>query len=202
MALTELQKQLSSILPHITGFMSWLGSLSIAIDVARKYIHHRRGDTNASKPTAYHRLILGMSLCDMCASGGFMMSTWPMPTSITDAWDTRGTDGTCTAQGFFIQLGIGVPFYNLCLAMYYYLVIVRNSQLNGWAETCMHFVSVGYAVSAAISALVMDLFGYATFWCWIKGEYSMFRWIFWYVHQNIEVLCFFFRIMNGSHYLY
>ncbi|KAL7526342.1 hypothetical protein ACHAXR_001436 [Thalassiosira sp. AJA248-18] len=171
------EQKLQAILPRITGLMSWLGSLSIIVDiVVRKY--RKRGSN--SKPTAQHRLMLGMSFCDMCATTSWMMTTWPIPADTPNTYAAYGTYGTCQAQAFFMQLSLGVPFYNLCLAIYYYLVIVKNSQPSRVVEGCMHFVCLGAAFSTAIASLAMGLFGYALFWCWIKGEYNMFRWLFFY----------------------
>lgn len=61
-------------------------------------------------------------------------------------------------------MGIGVPFYNLCLAIYYHLLIVKNTKVSMRLERIMHFVSLGYAFTTAIASAVMDLLGYATFW--------------------------------------
>ena len=110
-----------------------------------------------------------------------MMSTWPIPSDQPNVYANYGNDASCKAQGFFIQLGMGVPFYNLCLSIYYYLVIVKiwPSQLGRAVEGSMHFVSLGYAISTAVSGLALGLFGYATFWCWIEGQHKMFRWLFW-----------------------
>ena len=37
-----------------------------------------------------------------------------------------GTTQTCKTQGFFIQLGLAVTFFNVSLSVYYYLVIARS----------------------------------------------------------------------------
>jgi len=104
-----IEQKLASILPHISGFMSWLGSLSIIVDVVRHY--RAKGKANR-KVCTYHRLMIGMSLCDMCASGAWMMSTWPVPADTPNSYATHGTEASCRTQAFFIQMGIGVPFYN------------------------------------------------------------------------------------------
>ena len=37
-----------------------------------------------------------------------------------------GNDATCTAQGFFIQVGTVAAYYNVSLAFYYYLAITKG----------------------------------------------------------------------------
>ncbi|KAL7534465.1 hypothetical protein ACHAWF_004842 [Thalassiosira exigua] len=179
MGLTLQQKKISSILPHITGLLSWLGSLSIIVDVIRKYRKH--GGGSRAKPKAYHRLMMGMSIFDMIASTGWMMSTWPVPAGTPGVWDARGNDATCNAQGFVVQMGIGSVFYNLSLATYYYLVIVKNSPPDGkWAEKVMHIVGPVFALVTSVTALALGMYGNSNFWCWITVEYSLFRWLFWF----------------------
>lgn len=192
-ALSHQQLQLTSILPRITGVMSWLGSFSIAIDVFRK--HHKGGNSNSNKnkPTTYHRLMLGMSLCDMAFSGALMMTTWPIPADTPGVHAAYGTEATCKTQAFFMQMGIGAPFYNLCLAIYYYLFIVKNIRPSPNLERCMHLVCFSFAFSTAIAGLAMGMFGYAAFWCWITAEHNIFRYLFfhgpiWVIIAAISVI--------------
>jgi hypothetical protein len=63
-----------------------------------------------------------------------MFSTLPIPEyskygEPTMIYGAKGTQGTCTTQGFFIQLGYTSIFYNVALS-FYYLVTVRYS----WRE--------------------------------------------------------------------
>mmetsp|Transcript_8269 Transcript_8269/g.14588 ORF Transcript_8269/g.14588 Transcript_8269/m.14588 type:complete len:411 (-) Transcript_8269:221-1453(-) len=177
MDLTRQQQQFASILPRITSFMSLIGSSSIVVDVVQKY--RKRGNSN-SKPTTYHRLMLGMSFCDIFMSGGLMMTTWPIPADTPDTYTTYGNDATCKTQAFFVQLGIGAPFYTLCLSVYYYLVIVKDSRPNLILERCMHFVCLSFAFGTVIASLALDLFGYAKYFCWFSAEHDLFRWLFWF----------------------
>mmetsp|Transcript_8493 Transcript_8493/g.18471 ORF Transcript_8493/g.18471 Transcript_8493/m.18471 type:complete len:463 (+) Transcript_8493:246-1634(+) len=177
MALTDQQMQLASNLPRITAVMSWLGSLSIIIDVVQKY---RNNGTSNSKPTTYHGLMLGISFCDLACSGGHMMTTWPIPADTPGAYAAHGTEASCKTQAFFIQVGIGASFYNLCLSVYYYLFIVKNIRPSITFERCMHFVCISVSLGTAVASLALDLFGSAAFWCWITSEHDLYRWCFWY----------------------
>lgn len=128
--------------------------------------------------------MLGMSVTNMSAAVCSGLSTWPMPEG--SAWHAFGTEGTCKSQAFFLQIGIAAPFYNLCLAIYYYLFIVRNapSKRIVFAEKFMHPLCLIYGVGTAIAALALDIFGPASFWCWIErgenGENEVYRWCFWH----------------------
>jgi len=172
------RQKLRSILPHITGSLSWLGSLSIIIDIIRKY---RNNNNNHKSITTYHRLMLGMSLFDLCMGTNQMLNTLVMPADTPNVYGCFGTEASCIAFGFLGQLGIGSPFYNLMLSIYYYLVIVKNSSPSATIEKCMHFVCISFAFGTAITALALGMLGYAGFWCWITAEHGKARLWFWYV---------------------
>ena len=89
-----------SFLPMFTGFLSVLGSgwLIIEIVTTRSKLH-----------TVYNRLLLSMSIIDVFVSIAYMFSTIPSPKSSYEVIWAFGNIQTCTAQGFFIQLGIIPP---------------------------------------------------------------------------------------------
>mmetsp|Transcript_8892 Transcript_8892/g.13342 ORF Transcript_8892/g.13342 Transcript_8892/m.13342 type:complete len:362 (+) Transcript_8892:86-1171(+) len=173
-SLTLVQQQLATTFPRISGSFSLLGSLSITVDIIRKY----RKD--AKKVTAYHRLILGMSFCDMVMSVAHIMATWPIPSDTPGAYAAYGNEATCNAQGFFGQFGIGSPFYNLFLTVYYYLLIVKDSKLSRNQEICMHVASLSFAFGTATAALALGFYGSVFIWCWITSEHTIVRLVFWY----------------------
>lgn len=60
----------------------------------------------------------------------WMVSTAAIPADdLFPVYGAAGNDGTCTAQGFFIQLGMTSIFYNCSLSLYYMLVVAL-----GWRE--------------------------------------------------------------------
>ena len=149
------QQKLASILPHITGFSSVIGCSAIIADVYRQYRKHHSTNNNHHKPSTYHRLMLGLSATGICQASTSGLSTWPMP--VGSAWQAFGNEGTCKAQAFFLQIGIGGPFYNLCLAIYYYLFIVKNisSRQIARVEQFMHPLCLLFAIGTAISGLAL-----------------------------------------------
>lgn len=65
-----------------------------------------------------------MSLYDVLESVANFASTWAIPADTSGVWHPRGNTWTCTAQGFFLTLGVAVPIYNAMLSYYYVMVCV------------------------------------------------------------------------------
>lgn len=115
------------------------GSLYIIYNVLKR---------KRNEQTTQHHLLLCMSLIDCTSSIAWGLTTLPVP--VTDengdptyVYGARGNDATCTAQGFFIQLGLTSPFYNLALAIYYMLVISygwREEQINNNKVGCWLYI--------------------------------------------------------------
>lgn len=153
-----------SIIPHFTGFLSVLGSLFIIIDI----LHPRNRAKKMRK--VYNRILLGMSLSDLCSSMAMSLSTWPMPNA-TNLYATLGTQGTCTAQGFFVQMGTAAPLYSGFLSVYYVLMVRYNwSETRGrmitW-EIRFHCLAWLLTLGTALAALGLEQYNPANLWCWI-----------------------------------
>ncbi len=109
------------------------------------------------------------------------LSTWPIPRG--GACLAAGTTATCTAQGFFLQItALCTPTYNVSLAIYYLLVIVK-----GWKETrvkkiekYLHALPICLGFGTAFAALGLKLYKSAVFLCWIGIEYGISRLAFMY----------------------
>lgn len=184
MSFTPTQKTLA-ILPKCTGFLSLLGSLFIFQDI----IIHKRPIKRV-----YYRIMIGLSCSDMIASMVNIFSTWPMPPD-SGAFLASGTTATCTAQGFFNELGnLATPLYNASLCAYYVLVIRQSwseTRIRIRAEKFMHAVPIVIASTISILGLVFKLYNNSGWLCWIakypkncsgptctRGEYAdIFRWV-------------------------
>jgi len=181
MVLSLTQRRVLAIVPKITGLCSMIGSLVIITDVARD--PKKRSQT-------YTRIMMAMSCYDFVTSCMYALSTWPIPRGSGPLY-AAGTTGTCTAQGFFIQLSLGAPLYNLSLAVYYLLVIK-----HGWSdvklaklERFVHPVVAATAFGIAIAGLPLKLYNNSNVWCWIAPNDRMnsnvnanfYRWAFFYV---------------------
>mmetsp|Transcript_14336 Transcript_14336/g.29506 ORF Transcript_14336/g.29506 Transcript_14336/m.29506 type:complete len:332 (+) Transcript_14336:66-1061(+) len=158
------QRKALSIIPHITGALSVIGSLSILYDILK--------DRSRKLHRPYYRILLGMSFFDVFASASLGMSTLPIPKGTEGVYGAMGTTRTCAAQGFFIQLMLVSPFYNLMLA-WYYLLLGKNKPLSEEAiaskyEKYMHAFAM-IPVLFAVMGLPLTLYNSADLWCWIAA---------------------------------
>ena len=70
--ISDAQRKALAVIPHATGPLSLLGSLSIIYDIL--FCDRQR---KLSRP--YYRFILGMSCADAITSLWLSLSTWPIP---------------------------------------------------------------------------------------------------------------------------
>ena len=148
-----------AIAPKCTGFISLCASTFIVQHVLRD--RKRRNLT-------YHRLLCGMSMSDMIGSFMCVLSTWPIPKG--EAFLASGTVQTCSAQGFFNQTAaLCTPTYNISLAIYYLLVVVRGWKEHRVAglEKYLHAFPIAAGLGTGIAGLVLKLFNGAGWICWI-----------------------------------
>lgn len=141
-----------AIVPKFTAFASILGSSWVILEVLTE-VEKRR--------SVYHRLLLMMSVYDVLESVWNFCSTWPIPIGTPNIWGNVGTQQSCSAQGFFLQLGLAVPMYNACLSAYYLLVIRYNTsdlKLKRQVEPVMHVFSFVFPVATAFASLGLTLY--------------------------------------------
>ncbi|KAL7480216.1 hypothetical protein ACHAW6_005909, partial [Cyclotella cf. meneghiniana] len=74
------------------------------------------------------QLLSALSFFDLLGSGAYSLTTLPTPES-DHLLGAKGDEQTCTAQGFFIQIGTIACLLNVSLALYYLLTIKY-----GWTE--------------------------------------------------------------------
>jgi hypothetical protein len=178
------QSKTLALLPKFTGFLSLMGSGFIFQDVVLHKNFHR----------VYHRLVLGMSCADMIASIVNILSTWPIPADSKGVFLASGTTQTCTAQGFFNELGnLATPLYNASLCAYYVLVIRSGwaeDKIKARAEPIMHIIPMTTALLIALLGVPFTLYNNSGWLCWIapyqcdddgtcvRGQHSsIFRWV-------------------------
>mmetsp|Transcript_23316 Transcript_23316/g.49237 ORF Transcript_23316/g.49237 Transcript_23316/m.49237 type:complete len:342 (+) Transcript_23316:164-1189(+) len=204
MGFSMKQKQALSIIPHITGALSITGSLSILYDIL--------SDRKRKLQRPYYRILLGMSIFDALTSFWVGLSTWPIPRGTPGVYAAVGTTATCTAQGFFIQLMVMSPLYNLMLSIYYFLVgkhHLTDEEIATRYEKFMHVCALAVGFGFAILGLPLTLYNNANLWCWIaayppecednSGEHGdvpcerghdswLYRWIIFYIPVWIVIV--------------
>ena len=157
-----------SIIQTVSSIASLISSAAIIWILYRSFL---RG---MSLP--YHRLLLGLSIADICSSVAQSFSTLPAPDPLDIIWNARGTKVVCQLQGFFIVLGsIGAPLYN-CSLCFYYLIVITYKRKNADAyvrkkfEIYLHAVPIATALIGATTILAMDAFHPNMTYCFIGAD--------------------------------
>jgi len=160
---SHLQQVALAIVPKITASLSLIGSGYIVFDGWRSKRRTKR-DRNT-----YHRLITGLSICDMVMSMGIFFSTWPMPEGTPNIYGAVGNTRTCTAQGFFEQIGVSAVMYNGSLSTFYYLRVRRGWPLSRIvkAEPWLHAIPLIFGLATMVAGLFLKLYNYGVWDCWI-----------------------------------
>jgi hypothetical protein len=158
------QQQIAlAVIPKVSSVLSLFGSAWIIIEVLT--------DSDVNKlHLSYHRLLFAMSIYDVLESTGNFFSTWPIPAETEGVIWSSGTTVTCSAQGFFLTLGVAVPIYNAMLSLYYVLVIryhFTEKTLRQWVEPTMHGIVFVWAFGTALYSTSTGLLNNANLWCWI-----------------------------------
>ncbi|KAL7474041.1 hypothetical protein ACHAW6_000039, partial [Cyclotella cf. meneghiniana] len=99
--------------------LSMAGSLFIIYDKLQTHQKHAK---------LMNQLLSTLSLFDIMGSIAYALTTLPTPES-DELYGAKGNTKSCTAQGFFIQIGTIACFLNVSLALYYLLTIKY-----GWTE--------------------------------------------------------------------
>ena len=163
MAFTYAQKKALSIIPHVTGPFSFVGSVCIIVEVIRDR-------SRWNKP--YHRLLFAMAFFDALSSVALGLSTWPIPAGSEGVYAPLGTQGTCSAQAFFIQANIASPMYNFCLSLYYLLLVkysMSEAQIQQRIEPWMHGCTIIFGLGTSVVCLGLGMFNNSNLWCWINA---------------------------------
>lgn len=153
---SEEQKQLLSVIPHVTGALSILGSAFIIYDVA----------SDRKKWTSpYHRLLFAMGVVDFVSSFATSLSTIPMPAESGDF--SYGNDATCALQGFFVHFNIASPLYNLMLSVYFLLTVSfkwSKEDVKKKIEIYLHGVPIAWSFVTAFIVLGQRGFHNSSLW--------------------------------------
>ena len=165
-ATTITQKKVLVWLPRTSGIVSAVCSLMVVGHIVW---------THGDRYSVYHGLVLAMSSYDIAGSIAWAFSAFPIPVhdefgSPTGVYGAHGSAATCTAQGFFVQLGYTGIFYNLALSIYYLLVI-----RYGWREERLRKIAVRLHAPPLLFGWGLALGGIPvyenSYWgCWILPD--------------------------------
>ncbi len=143
-----------TILRGVSGITSTISSSTLIWMMARSY---------DGLSTTQHRLLLGLSICDILSSLSHSMFNATAPSEDAyDTWNARGNEVTCDAQGFLLAVGtFGGLFYNAALTLYYLAVIKfgkSNEYIRRKIEPFLHGIPIVAAMTHSIIRLVGNHF--------------------------------------------
>ena len=135
---TMYTSSIGSNIARTSALLSTISSILIIVMISR---------SSASLSITYHRLMFGMSVCDMLASIAMALTTLPMPADmIYTQFEGRhiGTFGSCAAQSYAQNGGtLGTLFYNVALSIhYFYSVRTDKMKMRRSVETILHMCSM------------------------------------------------------------
>jgi len=172
--------KLLAIAPKIPALISIVCSYVIIREVVAELrcqtsnstsVNNRSRQRSASKSLL--RCFLLISVADIVFTTPWFVTTWASPSDLDYLYGNVGTVGTCTAQGFFLQLGnMAAPLMILTLAVFSLLMVryrwtdTQVAKLEPW------FYSVIWTVSLACAILPLPFDMYNNFIqvCWIVAS--------------------------------
>lgn len=152
------QEKAIAIVPKFTSLLSMFGSGFIIMKVIKK---------PRNQQTTYHRLLFGMSLCDLLASTCFFFTTWPIPRE-ENVYAASGNQATCIVQGFFSQFSLATAMYNASLSLFYVMKIRymwTTRRIERRLEPALHIVSLSIGIGTAIAGVVLKLYNNDSWEC-------------------------------------
>lgn len=176
---TENMK-IAVILTKVVSALSLIGSVYIIKSLLWPPPERRK-----KLKTTFNRLLLALSFSDVMSSIAFFVGTWAIPRYPfgfggidIGVWDSyfpwaAGNDGTCIAQGFFIQFGVMASvFFTGCIAMQYIFTVRCNwtEKRLRMAEKVFFSVSVSIPLITAIASAALGLLNPVSMgFCWIEA---------------------------------
>lgn len=156
--------------PAVITAYQWIcaisGSLSISGSSLIIYIILRGGGTQLLRTKS--RLLLGMSIVDICSSTAYAFSIMPTP-QVTGCSNGLGNISTCAAQGFFLQLGLAGPAYNAMLSIYFLMTIrysLNRRIIAEKYELLMHLYAITPVLVTAIIGVAKNMYFGEGGLCW------------------------------------
>jgi len=144
-------------MPRIGSLLSILGS-SILIYSVLSDRQKRKKVTG--------ELLVTLSAFDIIGSLGYVFTT--LPTPATDYIEGgKGNSASCTAQGFFIQLGTISMFLNVSIAFYYVLIIQFSWREHRLRKSRIYYLLyiVPVIVGSILAFAGIPFYSNAILWC-------------------------------------
>lgn len=155
-----------TIFSRTSAILSLCGSGLIMSIILSRWIKNKRIHSTRD------RLMFFMSCLDFSASLSHAFDVMPLPSDSYGIIGAMGNQATCTTQGFFIQLGFGVPLYNCMICLYTLLIIrfkISDHIIATRIEPLMHLICLGFAIITASAGAFLQLYNSNGSFCWIEA---------------------------------
>ena len=160
--------QAIAVTPKVTGILSIFGTCLIIF---------RFFKMKATLRKTYDRLMLGMSFIMLFGTFAFFLGQFPYLT-ITSP---NTTSPFCNFQGWLIQLGSAVFWYNgiLCTNFLLRIRFRWTEEAVSQIELRLHLIAWFYPLVTSFVALGLGMYGTAGPWCWIYSpDWARFTFFF------------------------
>ena len=115
------------IIYSVTGSISVISSAAIICHILR---------THKGLSSTYHRLVFGLCVGDLMSSFAFAFGSTATPKDMQYSLPSaHGNEGTCTAQGFILLVGIWMASLYNCMICFYYLSIITFNKKDGYIKS-------------------------------------------------------------------
>ena len=108
----------------------------------------------------YNQLVLGISSFDMISSLAFLFefALLPAGSSLPHA---RGNEQTCMLQAVMIQMGFTSVYFNLLLAIYFWLTVAKGWKENQFkrVRVPVYAVTIFLQLALSVTGIPLDLYG-------------------------------------------
>ncbi|GBG28167.1 G-protein coupled receptor 1 [Hondaea fermentalgiana] len=142
-------------LTRVSAVFSLLGDFIIIYGCMRKGPRHW---------STYFRIIFFMTLSDLIASTGYMISDYAIPPPDGEGWQSL-----CIMQGAFEQVGLGAILLNAALSLNYFLILKLEwpaDYIEGLEPYGFAFVFI-FTFICTVAPIPLNLYHNAIIWCWI-----------------------------------
>ncbi len=141
-----------SIIAHISASISIISSLLIIVHVLRSH---------QGLSTTYHRLLIGLSIADIIFSFFDGVRSTMVPKDVEYFMPgAKGDVDTCTTQGFFLHVSVGISVYYNCSICIYYFTIINYNKSDAYItkklEHWLHVIPIAAALLSGFLAVAVN----------------------------------------------
>lgn len=172
MGFTPEQLSLFQTLIRVSSSLSIFGTLAIIVSYC-SYARFR---------TQMNTMVVFMSVADLLSSLQTLLGDWPNRLALMEG--TVGPNILCTVQSFGIQMWfISATFWTGCMATHCLMAVVLSKPIAHLEPYYKYYHAVSWGIPLIFAFLPFafqtkelgPIYVHIGNWCWIGGNYSLFR---------------------------